>query len=175
VTVIGVSDVTNKKHQVTEVLVTFSGAVNAGEAQALGTYRLATPGIHGSYTAKNAGIIKLKSAGYNAATNTVTLIPRKPFALTKPVQLLVEGVPPSGLQDAAGQLIDGDHNGTAGGNAVAVLTRSGVTTDAVSLARAAVPATVTGPALIDALLEADELAAWIPGLTSRREKRAMRL
>ena len=129
----GVVEKTNKKHQVTEVVVAFSGAVNAGEAQSLFTYRLATPGKKGSYTAKNAGIIKLKSASYNAASKTVTLIPKKPFALTKPVQLLIDGVPPSGLQDNSGRYIDGDHNGTAGGNAVAVITRSSVTIDAREL------------------------------------------
>jgi hypothetical protein len=88
----------NKKHQVTEILVTFSGAVNAGEAQSLGTYRLATPGKHGSFTAKNAKVIKLRSAAYNASNDTVTLIPSRPFARTKPVQLLVAGVPASNLQ-----------------------------------------------------------------------------
>ena len=51
----------------------------------------------GRSAAKNAQVIKLKSANYNPATNTVTLTPKKPFALTKPVQLLVDGVPPSGL------------------------------------------------------------------------------
>jgi hypothetical protein len=47
VTVTGVRDVTNKKHQVTEVLVTYSGAVNAAEADNLATYRLATAGKKG--------------------------------------------------------------------------------------------------------------------------------
>ena len=75
-------------------------------------------------------MIKLKSALYNPTTDTVTLTPRKPFALTKPVQLLVEGEPPSGLEDSLGRLIDGDHNGQAGGNAVAVLSRGGATLSA---------------------------------------------
>ena len=91
------------------------------EAHSINTYRLATPGKKGLYTAKNAGIIKLRSAVYNRSSNTVALTPKVPFSLTKPVQLLVYGTGDLGLQDAEGRLIDGDHNGTAGGNAIAIL------------------------------------------------------
>ena len=82
---------TNKKHQLTEVLVTFSGAVNMIEADSINTYRLATAGKKRSYTAKNAGVIKLRSAVYDGSSNTVALTPKKPFALTRPVELLVYG------------------------------------------------------------------------------------
>ena len=116
--------VKNKAKQVTEILVTFSGAVNMAEADSANTYRLATPGTKGSYTAKNAGIIKLKSAVYNGTSDTVVLTPTKPFALTKPVQLVVYGTGASGLKDAEGRMIDGDHNNTAGGNAVVILSGS---------------------------------------------------
>ena len=121
VSLAGVLPIFNAKHLVTEILVTFSGAVNAGEAQQIGLYRLATPGKHGSFTARNAGIIKLRSAVYSAADDTVTLTPKKAFALSKPVQLRINGKPPSGLQDSFGRFIDG------GNNAVAVLAKSGVT------------------------------------------------
>ena len=93
VTVTGIRDVTNKKHQVTEVIVTFNGTVNATEADNPAIYRLTLPGKKGSYTAKNAKAIKLKSATYNPATDTVTIIPGKRFALTKPVQLVVMARP----------------------------------------------------------------------------------
>jgi hypothetical protein len=90
-------------------------------------YRLATAGSRNSFDAKNAGIIKLKSANLNVSSNTVTLTPKKAFALTKTVQFRVNGLPGSGLQDSAGRLIDGNHDGNAGGNAVALLTKKGVT------------------------------------------------
>jgi len=158
----------NKKHQVTEVLVTFSGAVNASEPdQTTGIYRLATPGKKGSYTAKNAGIIKLRSALYNQSTNMVVLTPKKPFALTKPVQLQIDGLAPSGLQDSYGRLIDGDHNGTAGGNAIAILGKKGVAVDAVELVRTHLQSTST-TAVIDALLERGELAGLRHSLRARR-------
>ncbi len=175
VTLVSVVDKTNKKHQVTEIFVTFSGAVNPGEAQSLTTYRLATPGKKGSFTAKNAGIIKLNSATYNAASKTVALIPKKPFALTKPVQLLIDGVAPSGLQDSLGRYIDGDHNGTAGGNAVAVITRSSVTIDAATSAQSTDPPFVMAPALIDAVLEVEMSSIKISRVGSRLHRKSIRV
>jgi hypothetical protein len=144
VKVTGVRDMTNKKHQATQVIITFSGALNAAEADQTGIYRLAIAGKKGSYTAKNAQVIKLKSALYSAAGNTVTLTPKKAFALTKPVQLVVKGTPPSGLQDTLGRFLGG------GTNAVAILSSHGTTiqTAAVAATRLALVASA-----VDALLE----------------------
>jgi RHS repeat-associated protein len=131
VTLTKVKEVANKQHQVTELLLTFSGAVNSKEAASTGTYRLATPGKGGSYTAKNAGIIKLKSAVYSAPNDTVALTTSKPVTVTKPVQILVYGTGPTGLKDTFGRQIDGADNGKAGSNAIAILAKNGVTIDAV--------------------------------------------
>jgi len=155
VTIANVEEVM-KRNQVTELLVTFSGPVNAAKAGLIGTYRLATPGKKGSYTAKNAGIIKLRSALYNAAENTVTLTPKKAFALTKPVQMLIYGIGPTALQDSDGGFIDGDHNGVAGGNAVAIVAKKGVTIDAVTAARIGGKSATTSA--IDAVICRGELA-----------------
>jgi hypothetical protein len=127
----------------------------------MATYRLTTAGKKGSFTAKNAKVIRLKSAAYNSANDTVTLIPSKPFAVTKPVQLQISGQPPEGLQDGSGRLIDGDHNGTPGGNAVAILSRGGASIEAIA------SGTTSGRdvgimAIVDALFEQDALT----GLTT---------
>ncbi len=114
-----------------QIIVSFRGAVNAAEANSLATYRLATAGSRGSFTAKNATVIKLASAVYQAAKNTVTLTPTKPFSMAKPVQLQVNGLAPLGLKDSFGRLIDGDDNGQPGGNAVAILSRGGVKINAI--------------------------------------------
>jgi hypothetical protein len=157
VKVSNVQVVTNRKHKVTEVIVTYSGAVNAAEAQGLGEYSLVMAGNHGSFTAKNAKKIKLKAASYNTTNDTVTLIPRKAFALTKKVQLQVDGLPPSGLQDSQGRLIDGNHDGQPGGNAVAVLTRGGVSMAVLPVGPSGGANSVSA-ATIDALLELNALA-----------------
>jgi cyclophilin family peptidyl-prolyl cis-trans isomerase len=128
VTLSGIGEVFNKRHQVTQILVHFSGAVNADQADQTSIYRLALPGRKGSYTARNAPIIKLKKAVYDPLGHTATLQLRAPLILSrKKVQLLINGLPPSGLTDSLDRLIDGDHNGTPGGNAIAYLSRSGVT------------------------------------------------
>jgi hypothetical protein len=151
-----VREIENKKHQVTEVIVTFSGGVNAAEADNPAIYRLVTAGTKGSFTAKNAKAIGLKSAVYDPVNHMVMLVPKKPFAVTKPVQLTVHGQPPSGLQDSSGRFIDGDHNATAGGDAIAVLSRAGAHVNYM-------PSGTTGRdvggmmAIVDALFDSDAL------------------
>jgi hypothetical protein len=132
--VISVEDVKNKKHQVTEIVIDFSGALNAAEADNLANYQLVTANGQGSFTARNSIVRRLGSAVFNPANDTVTLTSKKAFALTEPARLTINGTSPSGLQDNTGQLIDGNDDGTAGGNAVAVLRRTGVTLNPVAAA-----------------------------------------
>ena len=116
----------NHKQQVVQVIVYFSGPLDTAEADNKTIYRLATPGRHGSYTARNAGIIHVRMAAYRAAGYSVTLKPATPFSLKKPVQLLIHGVAPGGLEDSLGRYIDGADNGHPGSDAIAILSRSGV-------------------------------------------------
>ena len=92
--------VIKKKHQVKEIILGFSGGLNATEAASIAEYALIQAGKKGSFTAKNAKAIKLLSAVYNPANDTVTLTPKKKFVLSKTAQLVVNGVPPSGLEDS---------------------------------------------------------------------------
>jgi hypothetical protein len=131
VTVTNVREVMNKKHQLTRIVIAFSGALDSGQAdRTSGIYRLALAGKKGSYTAKSATVIKLRSAVYAPASDSVTLTLKKPLILKKAAQLQINGSTPAGLHDAFGRLIDGDRNGTAGGNAVVVLSPGGVIVDA---------------------------------------------
>jgi cyclophilin family peptidyl-prolyl cis-trans isomerase len=128
VTVQNVGLTTNKRHMTTQVDVTFSGPVNATQAADTHLYQLTYPDKTGSYTSRKAVTVKLRSASYDAATDTVTLQPRQPFALkARPLQLLIDGTSPSGLQDIVGQYLDGANNGQAGSNAVVSIAKSGVT------------------------------------------------
>jgi hypothetical protein len=126
--------VKNKKHQVTEIVVGFSGPLNPAQADSVANFRLAAANGKGLFTARNSPVMKLRSAAFNPANDTVTLVPRQAFALAKSLQLTINGTPPSGLQDSSGQFIDGANNGMAGGNAVAVIRRTGVTLNAAALA-----------------------------------------
>jgi plastocyanin len=151
ITVIDVRSVEDSKHRLTQIKVDFSGTVNLTAATNLATYRLAIAGKGGSFTARNSRVIPLKMATYTPALAEVTLVPRKPFKLTNPVQLRVDGVPPTGLHDNLGRLIDGNHDGLPGGNAVAVLRRKGVTLSALTLSHVSArptPAAIIAQALV---------------------------
>jgi hypothetical protein len=162
----------NKKHQVTEIFAQFSGPLRSTLADLTSNYRLATPGKHGSYTAKNAKTIALKAAAYtaNGGIDLVALTPRKPFALTKPVQLLINATAPAGLEDSNGRLIDGDHNGVTGGNAVAIIAKKGVTVNGVPSPRTSARAPTDRTSAIDTLLARGDLAGLRVGLRTKRAK-----
>jgi hypothetical protein len=146
----GVDVVKNKKHQVTEIILAFSGGLNAAEAASIAEYSLVEAGSKSSFTAKNAKKVKLLSAAYNPANDTVTLTPKNKFVLSKKAQLVVNGGPPSGLEDNQGRLIDGNDNGQAGSNAVAIISiKGGATISALS----------GGSAAVDQLVELGQLAA----------------
>ena len=127
VRMVGLRLVTDRKKNITQVIVSLSGGVNPDQANQLAIFRLATAGKRGSFDAKNAQILKLRSIRYDAATATITLTLLRSFRLAKTVQFRINGSAPAGLIDASGRLIDGDHDGRPGGNAIALLRKRGVT------------------------------------------------
>ena len=54
------------------------------------------------------------------------------LTITKPVQLIVYGTGQSGLKDSYGREIDGNRDGIAGGNAIALLSKGGATIEAIA-------------------------------------------
>ena len=75
VTMNDVQLIENKRGQVTEILIGFSGGLNAAEAENTATYLLTAAARGGSFTAKGAQVIRLRSAVYNASHDTVALYP----------------------------------------------------------------------------------------------------
>ncbi len=168
VTVSSVSPAFGKHHEVSTVLVQFSGPVNVALANSVAEYRLAIAGKHGSYDARNARVIALKSAAYNSATNTVTLTPVKMFNLSKPVEVRVEGEPPSGMLDSFGRLISVVPNAAGGGDTNAILKKGGVTI----LAREAVVRPDSAHAAVRLLHRSRPGHAAISGPRSRHRARS---
>ena len=118
--------VQNRKHLVTGVVVDFTGDLNASTAQNVAEYVLTTAGKKGVHKTAKGNSLALSSAAYDRARQEVTLTPSKPFALTNPVQLVVNGAQPGGLQDSSGRFIDGNNDGVGGDNGQFVITRRGV-------------------------------------------------
>jgi hypothetical protein len=119
----------NKKHLVTGIVVDFSGDLNASTAQNVADFTLTTAAKKGVHKAAKGSQLPLSAAAYDQALHEVTLTPKKPFALTNSVQLLVNGTPSSGLQDSSGRFIDGNNDGIGGDNGVFTITRHGVSGD----------------------------------------------
>jgi large repetitive protein len=132
VTLAGIVPVKNKKKLVDELVLDFSGALNATEAATLSEYSLILSGKHNSFTGRGVKTIKLKGASYSSSSDEVTLTIKKPFKLTKkPLELTVDGVGSAGLHDAEGRLIDGANNGQAGSDAVVVFSKSSTVISAI--------------------------------------------
>jgi titin len=83
------------KQLVSQIVIVFSGPVHFAAPNGLGNYQLIAAGKNNSFSTKEgAKAILLRSVAYNAVNDTVTLIPQKPFALTRKVQLRVTGQTP---------------------------------------------------------------------------------
>jgi len=114
---------TIKRHKLTKVTLTFSGSLEADLEADKALYKFIIAGKKGSFAAKNAMIVKVSKATA-LSPETVTLTPKTAFLLTKPVELVVNGLQ---LKDSLGRLIDGNHDGQPGGNAIAVISKNTVT------------------------------------------------
>jgi hypothetical protein len=146
VTETSVVEVMGRKHRVIELVVGLSGAVNVAQADSTATYHLIAANRSGSFTARNSTVMKLTTAVFNPANDTVSLTLRKPFARTRRVELTINGTSPSGLEDIFGRLIDGYRDGTAGGDAVALIRRGHVTLEpVVPPSLATTPITIISP------------------------------
>jgi hypothetical protein len=84
------------------------------------------------------------------------------------VLLPITGPPPAGLEDGSGRWIDGDHDGTAGGDAVAILSRGGAAIQAI-----ASEATGGQDAGLMAILDANFDEDALSGLTTARRARRL--
>ena len=118
---------TNKRGRVTQLDVTFSGPLNATQAEKAKFYRLGYPNRAGVLRAGNTGGVRVRSAKYDTATDRVTLTLNRPLALqAKVLDLVIEGTSPAGLQDVVGRYLDGAGNGQTGSNAVVSISKGGV-------------------------------------------------
>jgi hypothetical protein len=107
--------------QTTHLLVTFDSVFDLSRADASTNYVLLAPGPDGRFGTRDDRTIRIKSAIYDASTNTVTLTPSRRLNLHRRYELIVNGSTPTGITDTAGNLLDGDGSGKPGSNYVVVL------------------------------------------------------
>jgi hypothetical protein len=97
----------------TTIVLIVDQALNSVAAQDAKNYRVIGP---------EGRIIRIKSAVYNAAMNTVTLHPRERIDIHYRYTLVVDGTKVGGLTNTRGQLLDGTDSGKPGSNYRAALT-----------------------------------------------------
>ncbi len=122
VTVIGVAIATvhlTKKKTATDIVITFSGALDAADAGIVANFHLAAPG-KGKKAKTYSKPIGLKSATYGSSRVTLQLNGK--LALSPAPQLRITA---SGILDALGRPLDGNGDGQPGGDYVALLTKTG--------------------------------------------------
>jgi hypothetical protein len=107
--------------QPTQTTLTFNEPLNPSSAVTLSNYEIIATSPDGRFGTRDDRAIRIKSARYDATTNTVTLNPARRLDLHRRYELIVNGSMPTGITDMAGNLLDGAANGKPGSNYVVVL------------------------------------------------------
>jgi hypothetical protein len=115
--------VVREKRQSRGIRLAFSEPITAARATNLGAYVLTTAGRDRTFGTRDDVRVVLRTASYDAATNTVLLTPRRPLRARTLFQLQTNGTSAEvGLTDLAGNLLDGNADGVAGGDDVRTFT-----------------------------------------------------
>ena len=99
--------------QPTVLVVTFNEALDPASAVNLNNYQITDPA---------GGSVRIRSAVFNAATNTVTLRPMDRINLHHTYHLKLIGTGPGGIRNTQGELLDGADAGSADGDYTGTLT-----------------------------------------------------
>jgi hypothetical protein len=97
------------------IRLAFDEALDAARAEDLANYVLRAPGKGRKVKLRS---IPIRSAAYDAPKQTVTLTLGRPARGERWVLLTVNGTSAGGVADPAGNLLDGNGAGVAGGDAV---------------------------------------------------------
>jgi hypothetical protein len=168
--VTGVHPLLNGRGLVSQLVVTFNEPVAADQVGQLSLYSLSAAGKRGSSTSRGLAALKLRSAVYDAADDSVVLTPNTPFALKGRVQLRFAGQS-IGVAAGSGRPSDGAGKGHHGTVAVAVH-RHGVAKSIPAAPGTSGDGSPANPAAIDALLEQGQLSDLSTAARSRRSRLA---
>ncbi len=99
---------------ITSIVLTYDKAMAAATVGNLANYTIRDLGAKGT-TSATGPKVPLASATFDPATETVTLVPRKPLAIGRFYELILDGPRTPGITDASVIPLDGDRNGLADG------------------------------------------------------------
>ena len=101
--------------QPTSLVINFNGPLDPAPAQKVSNYVIIAPNGHR---------IRVRSAIYNSATDSVTLVLAQQLVLRKSYRLTINGTTAAGLTNPDGLLLDGAGTGQPGSNFVTSITKS---------------------------------------------------
>jgi hypothetical protein len=113
------------KVKTSQIVIQFSGAVNAGTAVNVANYELEVVQRSRHHPKK---LVALAQATYDSAKHTVTLRPRQALASNESYHLRIVA---GGLLDSQGSSLDGNRDGRPGGDFGATLRKRSVVFDPV--------------------------------------------
>lgn len=102
----------------TQLVVDFSDAMDPASAAKFTSYTIQSAGPDARFGTKDDRTLKIARAAYDASHHRVTLILAQPFGLREPVRLVAKA---ASLVNRKGLHLDGDNDGTPGGDAVRLL------------------------------------------------------
>ncbi len=115
------------KGSMTGINITFSTGLDPNSIKNLASYALVAAGKDKKFGTKDDTKYKITKVAYNATTRTLTLT-HAAIKLTADLQLTIIGTGSTALKDTIGQALDGDKNGTPGGNALVMISKTGTAT-----------------------------------------------
>ncbi|HEX8199271.1 MAG TPA: Ig-like domain-containing protein, partial [Isosphaeraceae bacterium] len=105
------------RQRITGIVLEFNESLDPSRVQNLLNYTLLASGPDRRFGNRNDRAVALRQATYDPNARTVTLVPTRPLATNQAYRLTVNGMSQAvSVSDRAGNLLDGDSNGTRGGD-----------------------------------------------------------
>jgi uncharacterized repeat protein (TIGR01451 family) len=120
--VVALEQVPASSTTIRQIVLTVDEALRNASVLPIGNYTLRSAGRDGVFETADDKNMPLVSAEYDPDFLTIALTPRKPLKLNQLLQLTVKGT--GGVTDRASNPLDGDSNGTPGGDFVRRFTSS---------------------------------------------------
>jgi hypothetical protein len=117
-TILGTPQITRKKGALSKITLTFNESMNVSSASTINDYTLLDAGSTHIFGGKGNHLVKIASAIYSSAADSVTLVLKKPVSLQDSIRLTVNAQPPSGLKSAGGEFLNASASGASGPNDV---------------------------------------------------------
>jgi hypothetical protein len=115
------TQVVMKNGALSQIIVSYSAAMDAAAVAALADYTLIDAGTDPIFGNKNDKTIRIAKAAYNAASHSVTLTLKKTVSLKDSIRLTVNAQGPGGVHDLGGRFLNSPSGSATGKNAVVSL------------------------------------------------------